>query len=189
MEKISIPFNECDLLHTGCAIYLVSTVSKKGIYNVAPYGMIMSVSYSPLTYAVGSDKDRDTYRNILQTKDFVLNIANTLLLNQIDISAEKFPPDISEFDKANLTPIPSLKVKSPRVKECPGHIECKLQSIVEINKKEVIIIGRAVALSINKDLHIFDFARQKGMLDPIFAIRPYNRKVYYFSLGRFVAKK
>ncbi len=189
MKKVSIPTTRCDLLHPGSPIYLVSTISKSDVLNIAPYGMIMSVSYSPLMYAIGSDKDRDTYRNILATKDFVLNLARTGQVKEIDICAEKFPPDISEFEKAGLTPLPSLKVKPPRIKECPAHIECKLQNIVEINKKEVIIIAKAVSLSLDKKLYLGEVARQKGLLDPIFAIRPNQGYVYYFSLGKYVDRK
>lgn len=189
MKKVSIPTSICALLHPGSPIYLVSTISKLGVLNIAPYGMIMSVSYSPLTYAVGSDKDRDTYRNILATKEFVLNLARSSQVEKIDICAERFPPNISEFEKANLTPLPSLKVKPPRIKECPAHIECSLQNIIEINKKEVIIIAKAVSLSLDKKLYLSDFARQKGLLDPAFAIRPNQGYVYYFSLGRYVDRK
>jgi len=42
MEKIEIPLNEWDILHPGLAVYLVSTINKEGICNVAPYGAVRS---------------------------------------------------------------------------------------------------------------------------------------------------
>lgn len=186
MKKIEIPFSKCSLLHPGYAIYLISTVSKEGIYNIAPYGMVISISYSPLTYLLGSDKDRDTYRNILDTGEFVINLPSTKLLKKVDITAEKFPPEVDEFKIARLTPVPSLKIKPPRILECRGHIECKTKKIIEINKKEVIIIAKAVSLSIDRELDLKDYKKQKRELDPIFAVRPNSGKVPYFKLGRFL---
>jgi flavin reductase (DIM6/NTAB) family NADH-FMN oxidoreductase RutF len=188
MKKIEVPFSESSLLHPGYAIYLISTVSKDKIYNIAPYGMVISISYSPLTYLVASDKDRDTYRNILDTGEFVINIPSTKLLKKVDITGEKFPKEVDEFKVANLTPIPSLKVKPPRILECRGHIECRSKKIIEINKKEVIIIAKAVSLSIDKNLYLKNYKRQKRELDPLFAVRPNQGKVPYFKLGKFLTK-
>lgn len=186
MKKIKISFSESSLLHPSYAIYLISTISKDGIYNIAPYGMVISVSYSPLTYIVVSDKDRDTYRNILQTKEFVINLPSTKLLKKVDITGEKFPAEVDEFKVAKLTPIPSIKVKPPRIAECKGHIECKVKKIIEINKKEVIIIAKVVSLLIDKNLYLKNYQRQKRELDPLFAIRPNQGKVPYFKLGKYL---
>jgi len=47
-------------------------------------------------------------------------------------SANAIPEDDSEFAKTGLTPIPSVKVKPPRVKEVPIHFECKLHQVIEL---------------------------------------------------------
>ena len=75
MEKIEIPLNEWDILHPGLAVYLVSTINKEGIYNVAPYGMVMPICYQPFVYALSSATDRDTYDNIKEVGKFTLNPA------------------------------------------------------------------------------------------------------------------
>jgi len=108
----------------------------------------MPVSYNPPIYVVGSDKDRDTYRNIVETEEFVLNIPPTSMLEKVNIAGVKFPAEIDEFEKAELTPIPALKVKPPLIAECKSHFECKLLSIYEITKTRVIIIGEVVAVLI-----------------------------------------
>jgi flavin reductase (DIM6/NTAB) family NADH-FMN oxidoreductase RutF len=159
MKKVVIPLSDIAVASPGVPVYLISTVSKSGVRNIAPYGMVMPVSYNPPIYVVGSDKDRDTYRNIVETEEFVLNIPTTSMLEKVNIAGVKFPAEIDEFEKAELTPIPALKVKPPLIAECKSHFECKLLSIYEITKTRVIIIGEVVAVSIDQNLFLKDFAK------------------------------
>jgi flavin reductase (DIM6/NTAB) family NADH-FMN oxidoreductase RutF len=184
MKKVAIPLSDIAVASPGVPVYLISTVSKSGVKNIAPYGMVMPVSYNPPIYVVGSDKDRDTYRNIVETEEFVLNIPTTLMLEKVNIAGVKFPAEIDEFEKAELTPIPALKVKPPLIAECKSHFECKLLSIYEITKTRVIIIGEVVAVFIDQNLFLKDFAKQKGKLDPLFYVHG-----SYFGLGRYVGKR
>jgi len=184
MKKVVIPLSDIAIASPVVSVYLISTVSKSGVKNIAPYGMVMPVSYNPPIYVVGSDKDRDTYRNIVETEEFVLNIPPTSMLEKVNIAGVKFPAEIDEFEKAELTPIPSLKVKPPLIAECKSHFECKLLSIYEISKTRVIIIGEVVAVFIDQNLFLKDFAKQKGKLDPLFYVHG-----SYFGLGRYVGKR
>ena len=134
MKKIEISNNEYPVASPTLAVWLISTISKNGINNIAPYGMIMPVSYQPLILAVGTDTDRDTYRNIIETGEFVLNMASTQMIKNVNITAKRVPPEIDEFETANLTPIPSLKIKPNRIKECKIHIECQLIDNLEITE-------------------------------------------------------
>lgn len=183
MEKIEIPLNEWDILHPGLAVYLVSTINKEGIYNVAPYGMVMPICYQPLVYALSSATDRDTYDNIKEVGEFTLNLASCELLHQINITATKFSREVDEFKEANLTPISGVKLNVPRVKECKGHIECRLKTIVYIDERAVIF-GDVVSLSVDKDMYLKDLSHQKELLDPIF----YCHRSY-FSLGKYVGDR
>jgi len=125
MNKVEISLNDSPVASPGVPVYLISTVSKSGIRNIAPYGMVMPVSHNPSIYAIGSDKDRDTYRNIMETEEFVLNVPSTSILKKVNLTGIKFPAEIDEFEKTKFTPIPSLKVKTPLIAECKSHFECK----------------------------------------------------------------
>jgi len=61
INKVEIPLNDSPIASPGVPVYLISTMSKSGVRNIAPYGMVMPVSYNPLIYAIGSDKDRDSF--------------------------------------------------------------------------------------------------------------------------------
>ncbi len=184
MIKIEISNNEYSVASPTLAVWLISTISKNSINNIAPYGMVMPVSYQPLIVAVGTDVNRDTYKNIIQTGEFVLNLASTQMIKKVNITAAKFPPEIDEFEKADLTSLPSLKVKPGRIEECKVHIECQLKDNFEITETRRIITANSLAITIDKNIYLKNHALQKGLLDPIFYV-----KGSYFGLGRFVGKR
>ena len=184
MKKVEIPFSDIAIASPGVPVYLISTVSKSGGRNIAPYGMVMPACYNPLIYVVGSDKDRDTYRNIVETEEFILNVPSTSMLEKVNLTGIKFPAEIDEFEKAKCTPIPASQVKPPLIAECRSHFECRLLNIYEISKTRVIIIAEVVATLIDRELFLKDFAKQKGQLDPLFYVQG-----AYFGLGRYVGKR
>jgi len=184
MNKVEIPLNDSPLASPGVPVYLISTMSKSGVRNIAPYGMVLPVSYNPPIYAIGSDKDRDTYRNIVETKEFVLNVPSTSMLEKVNLTGIKFPAEIDEFEKAKFIPTPALKVKPPLIAECRSHFECRLLNIYEITKTRVVIIGEVVTISIDRELFLKNFSKQKGQLDPLYYVQG-----AYFGLGRYVGKR
>ena len=120
----------------------------------------------------------------METEEFVLNVPSTSMLEKVNLTGIKFPAEIDEFEKAKFTSIPASKVKSPLIAECRSHFECKLLNIYEITKTRVIIVGEVVAVSIDQDLFLKNFAKQKGQLDPLFYVQG-----AYFGLGRYVGKR
>ncbi len=142
----------------------ISTVSKEGIYNLAPFSYFAGVSSSPplLMVSIGRKENgekKDTWKNIEDTGEFVVNIVTKELINHMNISSISFDEEIDEFEKANLTPEKSLTVKAPRVKESPINIECKLFEIINIGKMG-IIFGEI------QNFHIKDeILNEKGYVD------------------------
>ncbi|GAI10913.1 unnamed protein product [marine sediment metagenome] len=47
MKKIVISLSDIAVASPGVPVYLISTVSKSGIRNIAPYGMVMPASHNP----------------------------------------------------------------------------------------------------------------------------------------------
>ncbi len=153
----------------------VSTISAKGQVNLAPFSFFNgvcsnppSVLFCPVNHPDGSKKD--TLRNIQETKQFVINIATEKLALAVNETSGNYPPEINEFEIAKLTPIPSIRVKPPRIKESPIHMECELLQIVPVGTGEFaarertgsghIVIGKLVYYHItegamNEKGHIF----------------------------------
>ena len=142
----------------------VSTVSKEGIFNVAPFSYFAGVSSSPplLMISIGSKETgekKDTWKNIEETGEFVINIVTKELLEKMNITSVAFEESVDEFQEANLTPEPSLTVKAPRIKESPINIECRKFEILNIGKMG-IIFGEILNFHIKDEL-----LNEKGYVD------------------------
>ena len=56
-------------------VAFISTISKSGIRNVAPWSCVMPILRPLDLVCVASAKKRDTLNNIRETEQFVLNLA------------------------------------------------------------------------------------------------------------------
>ena len=136
-------------------VTLITTVGKDGSINAAPHGWVTVVDYGPPQLLFSVNMKHDTYRNVLETKEFVVNIPGADMIREIWITQKPFPFGINELEKANLTSLPSEKVKPPRVKECKAHIECKVLW-TKIIGSACLVLGSIEAISIDKELEELD---------------------------------
>lgn len=116
-------------------IAFVSTISKDGIRNLAPFSFFNGVCSNPpvvlfSTVITKDGRQKDTLNNVEATKEFVVNIVSEDFAEQMNITSGEFPPEVDEFVKAGLTPIPSDVVKPSRVKESRINFECKMLTVV-----------------------------------------------------------
>lgn len=130
---------------------IVTTVGKDGSTNAAPYSWYSIVDYNPPRLLLSSNMKRDTYRNILETGEFVLNFPSVELLKQIWITSKHFPYGVNEVEKANLTSFPSEKVKPPRIRECKAHIESKVLWTKPISSS-CLILAEIVSISASREM-------------------------------------
>lgn len=129
---------------------IVTTVNRKGEVNAAPFSFTMPVSMDPPLIALASVTSHHTYKNIKETGEFVVNIPNEDILKELWITAEKFPEDVNEIEKAGLTQIPSKKVTPPKIEECIASIECKVKWIKKAGDHD-IIVGESVQVEVQEN--------------------------------------
>jgi flavin reductase (DIM6/NTAB) family NADH-FMN oxidoreductase RutF len=130
----------------------VSTISPEGVPNLAPFSFFTGITANPMTVCFAPVNDRhgkrkDTLVNAEATKQFVVNLANENNAAKMNSTSAPWPYGVSEFEKAGLTPMPSVKVKPPRVKESPIHMECELLQIVKLSEGPLggqLVIGKVV---------------------------------------------
>ncbi len=122
-------------------IALVSTISKNGIYNLAPFSFFNAVSAEPPIVVFGpscrEDSERlykDTYVNLMDTQECVIQMVNYDMRKQMLACAQDLPPETDEFKISGFTPIASDLVKAPRVQESPFQMECKLLEMKNFGK-------------------------------------------------------
>lgn len=128
----------------------VSTYGPGRVANVAPHSYCMIVSASPPIIAFSSTGAKDTLRNARASGAFVFNHVPEGLAEAMNRSSGNFPPDVSEFDWAGLTPVPSATVDAPRVGESPASLECTLLDIQEWGQgPSFLIFGQVLHLAID----------------------------------------
>ena len=137
----------------------ISSISKNGIANLAPYSYFNAVADEPpqvMFCSNGSSthgKYKDSLSNILTTKEFVVNFATSTSRNQMNTSSREFKPDEDEFILSNLKKKKSRLVKAPSVKDSPVNLECKLVKTIKLksNSKKIstMIIGEVIGIYIN----------------------------------------
>jgi len=167
-----------------------STVSKTGVTNLAPFSFFTVVCVVPpmisLTIARNPDRsEKHTLTNIRDTGEFCFNVVTQPVWKAMVDSANAFPADDSEFSKTGLTPIPSVKVKAPRVKEVPIHFECKLERVLELGPyKHPLVIGEVVMMHVNPACMTGNYIDMRK-LDPIGRLNGF----FYSTIGEIFERK
>lgn len=123
-------------------------MNEDGVSNVAPKNWVSYMAFGPSIIALGCSTKHWTAKNILRSREFVINIPGAELVDKIwEAGYLDHPRPVESLD---LTPIPSLKIKPPRIEECRAHLECVLDKHFSYGD-EVIFLGRIVAASIDKE--------------------------------------
>ena len=129
------------LLTSGVAprpIALVSTISKKGVLNLAPFSFFNAFGSNPPVVVFSPARrgrngtTKDTYNNLVETKECVVQVVTHKIVEKVNMTSAEFPPEVDEFKESGLTPIASEIVKPPRVKESPFQMECRLLNMLSI---------------------------------------------------------
>ncbi len=150
-------------------IAFVSTKSKDGILNLAPFSYFNGVCSNPPTIMFAPARrgydglTKDTLNNIRDTEEFVVNIVSEEFVDQMVACSTDFEKDVNEFEVSGLTPADSVKVAPPHVKESKVSFECKLQTIVPVGEAEpgggFVVIGNIVMF------HVDDEVLKDGRID------------------------
>ena len=156
----------------------ISTISRDGICNIAPYSFFNAIGERPPYVIIGSGGAKDTQHNIDETGEFVCSLATYELREQMNVTSAALAPDVDEFPISGLTAAKSNLVKPPRVKESPVALECVHWKTIDLppavpgkTNHYAAIIGRVVGI------HIDDGAIKDGRVDTA-AMQPIARLGY-----------
>lgn len=136
----------------------ISTRSKSGVVNLAPYSFFNAFNYIPPIVGFSSVGYKDTVRNIEETGEFAWNLVTRPLADQMNTTCTPVGPEVNEFDLAGLPPLPSRLINVPRVQGSPVTFECRSTSVQQFKdlKGEPIntwlILGEVVGVYIDKRL-------------------------------------
>ena len=135
----------------------VTSLSRKGVLNLAPFSAFTFVSQKPPMLAISVGRKgpdyKDTAHNILDTEEYVIHIADTPLMGAVHDSSVEHPPEVSEVEELNLETRPSERIKVPRLAAAPVAMECVFRQCLEFGEaRSRLIVGEVVMFHIRDGL-------------------------------------
>jgi flavin reductase (DIM6/NTAB) family NADH-FMN oxidoreductase RutF len=125
---------EPTILYFGTPVALISTLNEDGTPNIAPMSSAWWLGWSCMLGLGSMGKTSD---NLIRTRECVINLPSELQVTHVDQLAlttgknpvpekklswgYRYEPD--KFGVGDLSPMPSLAVKPPRIRECPVQME------------------------------------------------------------------
>ena len=139
----------------------ISSLSKSGVANLAPYSYFNAIADDPpqVMFSSGTQSSKKSYKdsliNILATKEFVVNFATSLTRDAMNLSSINAPSNTDEFIYTKIKKRKSKLVKPPSVFASPVTLECKLLKTLKLksNSKqgETLVIGEVIGIYINNE--------------------------------------
>ena len=140
-------------------IALATTVDSEGRVNAAPFSFFNAVSSVPPVVVLGispgaasEDGYKDTERNIRDSGEFVVNLVDEVLAERMNICAIDFSAGTGELEKAELTPLPSVGVRPPRIAQSPVSFECRRITGLSLGPRSTLEVGSVIHIHIRDDL-------------------------------------
>lgn len=150
----------------------ISSISKNGIANLAPYSFFNAVSANPPVIMFSSSGRKDSINNIETTGEFVYNLATAKLSAAVNESSISVAPDVDEFELIGLEKMACQLINVPRVASSPVALECKYLKTIELedldNKKtgDLIVFGQVIGVHID-DNFIKEGRVRSDLLQPL----------------------
>ena len=143
----------------------ISSQDAQGSLNLAPYSFFNAFNYTPPIIGFASIGEKDSLRNIRQTREFCWNLATRAVAEQMNLSCAAVPPEVNEFELASLTPVASRCVAVPRVQESPVSFECRLTQIVQLQGADGVTVPTWLVLGEVVGIHIAERLLRDGIYD------------------------
>jgi len=156
----------------------ITSMSKSGAINLAPYSYFNGVNSRPPLVMFSSEGHKDTVSNIEETGEFVCNLATWDLREAMNMTSAPLPRGTNEMEHAKLEAAPSRMVKPPRVSASPCALECKLLQIVRLRDLDGQALETYTVFGQVVGVYIEDRFIKDGILDTA-AMKPIARSGYH----------
>jgi flavin reductase (DIM6/NTAB) family NADH-FMN oxidoreductase RutF len=173
----NLPHNPWTALVVPRPIGWISTVSKSGVVNLAPYSFFNTISAHPPFVLFSSHPRKHSQINAEETGEFVVNMATYELREVMNASSAEFESDISEPERVGIEMLSCLNVKPPRVARTPVALECKYNTTVRLTCSDgrqnpsSVVVGEVVGV------HVDDSVIVDGHIDVV-KMKPIARLGY-----------
>ena len=134
----------------------ISSKSRSGAVNLAPYSFFNAFSSAPPIIGFCSEQKKDSVAFIEETGEFTWSMATYDLRQEMNLTGASLPRGMSEFDHAGLETAASQLVGPPRVARSPAALECKVTQILRLKNLEgdetnnYLVLGQVVGVYIDE---------------------------------------
>jgi flavin reductase (DIM6/NTAB) family NADH-FMN oxidoreductase RutF len=155
----------------------ISSMSKAGQVNLAPYSFFNGVLSHPRIVSFCSESEKDAAAFAIESGEFAWSMATWALRDRMNATSEGLPRGQSEFEFAGLETAPCRLVRAPRVAASPAAMECKVTQVVRVLDVEgretsgVVVYGQVIGM------HIDERCMKNGRFD-LAAVQPIARCGY-----------
>ncbi|MFC1814990.1 flavin reductase family protein [Thermodesulfobacteriota bacterium] len=167
-------------------VTIITTRNEQNLTNAAPYAMCMEVCHRPAMFVLSVRNVKDTYRNVKDHGEFVINVPGKELLGKLMITAVRYPPEVSEMVKAGLRELPGIVVNAARIRECKLHFECQVEWIHPAGN-HFVILGKVVSVTAHKEILTEAYRVKFDELKPVHYVGRGTRK--FFGVGEMITVK
>lgn len=172
-----LPFDPFKALIAPRPIGWISTLSRAGAINLAPYSFFNAICDNPPMMVFSSNGKKDSMTLAEETGEFVWNMATLALRDRMNATSAALPRGENEFEYAGLETAPSRCVAPPRVAASPAALECKVSDVFRLKDmtgamtENYLVFGQVVGV------HIDEAFIKDGMVDTA-AMQPIARCGY-----------
>ncbi|MBD3189658.1 MAG: flavin reductase family protein [Candidatus Heimdallarchaeota archaeon] len=128
---------------------LISSLGEDNSPNIMAVAWIIPVSVKPPLLVMSIRPERYSYELIETSKEFIVNIPDYQLVKKVLFCGRRTGRKHNKFSELGLTPDAAQIVKAPIIKECIGHLECKVKEILKRGDHN-LIFGEIVTAYVTK---------------------------------------
>jgi flavin reductase (DIM6/NTAB) family NADH-FMN oxidoreductase RutF len=165
-------------------IAFVSSQSKDGVFNLAPFSFFGLMCHDPPTLVFcttsRAGQPKDTLANVRATGECVVNMISEHFVEAANCCCGEYPPDVDEFELSGLRKVESaLPLRTPYVKEALVSMECKVVECKELTKLDRSGVGGTMITCqserINVHPHVLKQTPNGSPYVDLAALRPISR--------------
>lgn len=146
----------------------LSSRGADGTPNLAPYSYFNAVSAAPMMVmaSVGrrAGQDKDALVTIRESGAFCVNVVTERHLEPMVRSAGDYPPEVNEFEVADVPLAEAETVAAPYVADAPAVLECRLVREVDLSPApNTLVLGEVLAVRLGPEL---EYDPERFAVDP-----------------------
>lgn len=179
--KIEIPLDKANRIINSGQVILVSSGFEKQA-NIITLAWNMPLGHKPPLMAISVTPKRFSYELIKKSGEFAVNIPSVELFKEMYYCGRNSGRDVDKFKETKLTAQKANKLShAPLIKECIGHLECRLKQEVEAGD-HILLMGDIIYASAEKE-----FFDERWLVDKVKLIYHLGDKFFTTSGKEIVA--